>query len=71
MLPNRSALFALAALALPAGAPVNGLSYEEAAVATGCSVKTLSSRLARGRERFREVIAPYLATGAAIPLEKR
>jgi len=50
---------------------LHGLSYEEAADASGCSVKTLSSRLARGRERFREVIGPYLATGTPVPVEKR
>lgn len=32
---------------------LQGLSYEDAAVVAGCSVKTLSSRLARARERFR------------------
>ncbi|MBI4566137.1 MAG: RNA polymerase sigma factor [Planctomycetes bacterium] len=45
---------------------VEGLSYEEAAEACGCSVKTLSSRLARGRERFRELMAPYLANGRLV-----
>jgi RNA polymerase sigma-70 factor, ECF subfamily len=50
---------------------LHGLSYEEAAQASGCSVKTLSSRLARGRERFRELMAPYLADGAAVGLEAR
>ncbi len=50
---------------------LQGLSYEEAAEASGCSVKTLSSRLARGRERFRELIAPYLANGDAVRLEGR
>jgi len=39
---------------------VEGFSYEEAAVACGCSVKTLSSRLARARRKFRDFIAPYL-----------
>jgi RNA polymerase sigma-70 factor, ECF subfamily len=32
---------------------LQGLSYEDAASVAGCSVKTLSSRLARARERFR------------------
>lgn len=50
---------------------LHGLSYEEAAEASGCSVKTLSSRLARGRERFRELVAPYLTTGAPLPAVKR
>lgn len=49
---------------------LHGLSYEEAAEASGCSVKTLSSRLARGRERFRELVAPYLATGAPLPVKR-
>jgi len=39
---------------------VEGLSYEDAAAAQRCRVKTLSSRLARARARFRELIAPYL-----------
>ncbi len=34
------------------------LSYEEAAQAADCNVKTLSTRLARGRERLRELLAP-------------
>jgi RNA polymerase sigma-70 factor (ECF subfamily) len=42
---------------------LNGLTYEEAAQACGCSVKTLSSRLARGREQFRRLVMPYLANG--------
>ncbi len=50
---------------------LHGLSYEEAAEACGCSVKTLSSRLARGRERFRDLMAPYLSSGAALRLEAR
>ncbi len=50
---------------------LHGLSYEEAAEASGCSVKTLSSRLARGRERFREAMAPYLAAGVPVRLEVR
>jgi RNA polymerase sigma-70 factor (ECF subfamily) len=39
---------------------LQGLSYEEAADVLRCSVKTLSSRLARGRERFKGLIKPYL-----------
>ena len=39
---------------------LQGLSYEEAAEVCGCSVKTLSSRLARGRSRFRVLMDPYL-----------
>lgn len=50
---------------------LHGLSYEEAAAACGCSVKTLSSRLARGRERFREAMTPYLSAGAVVRLEAR
>jgi RNA polymerase sigma-70 factor, ECF subfamily len=39
---------------------VQGLSYEEAAATLECSVKTLSSRLARARARFRQLLSPYL-----------
>ncbi len=39
---------------------VEGLSYDAAAAACGCTVKTLSSRLARGRARFRALMEPYL-----------
>ncbi len=50
---------------------LHGLSYEEAAAASGCSVKTLSSRLARGRDQFRHLMVPYLSTGTAVRLEAR
>lgn len=53
--PYRSALVLCA---------LQGLSYQEAARVCGCSPKTLSSRLARARERFRKAMAPYL-TGSA------
>ncbi|KAF0243399.1 MAG: RNA polymerase sigma-70 factor ECF [Planctomycetota bacterium] len=33
---------------------IEGLSYAEASEATGCPAKTVSSRLARARDRFRE-----------------
>ena len=39
---------------------LQGLSYEDAAKVCGCSVKTLSSRLARARARFRTLMHPYL-----------
>lgn len=39
---------------------VDGVSYKEAAVACGCSEKTISSRLARARARLRELLAPHL-----------
>jgi len=39
---------------------VDGLSYDEAAAACGCTVKTLSSRLARARMRLRELLSPHL-----------
>ena len=39
---------------------VDGVSYKEAADACGCSVKTISSRLARARARLRELLAPHL-----------
>jgi RNA polymerase sigma-70 factor (ECF subfamily) len=35
------------------------LSYEDAAAVLGCPVKTVSSRLARGREALREAMAAY------------
>lgn len=35
---------------------LQNLSYEDAARVLGCSVKTLSSRLVRARERFRELL---------------
>jgi len=50
---------------------VEELSYEEAARACECPVKTLSSRVARGRERFRELMAPYLVDGAAVKREAK
>lgn len=39
---------------------LDGLSYEEAAAACDCSVKTISSRLARARARLRELLAAHL-----------
>ncbi len=39
---------------------IDGLSYEEAAVACDCSIKTLSSRLARARAQLRSLLAPFL-----------
>ncbi len=39
---------------------LQGLSYEEAGAALGCSVKTVSSRLSRARTRFRKAVGPYL-----------
>lgn len=39
---------------------VDGVSYKEAAEACGCSVKTISSRLARARARLRDLLAPHL-----------
>jgi RNA polymerase sigma-70 factor (ECF subfamily) len=42
---------------------LQGLSYEDAARVLGCSVKTLSSRLARARERVRTELRPYLTSG--------
>ncbi|MHC5018495.1 MAG: RNA polymerase sigma factor [Planctomycetota bacterium] len=42
---------------------LQGLSYDAAAEIAGCSVKTLSSRLSRARNRFRVAMAPYLAQG--------
>ena len=41
------------------------LSYQEAAAIQSVSVKTLSSRLARARARFRDLLAPYLGGGRA------
>jgi RNA polymerase sigma-70 factor (ECF subfamily) len=39
---------------------VDGVSYKEAASVCGCSVKTISSRLARARARLRDLLAPHL-----------
>jgi RNA polymerase sigma-70 factor (ECF subfamily) len=39
---------------------LQGLSYEEAAAVCGVPPKTISSRLARARARFRELMDPYL-----------
>lgn len=50
---------------------VEELSYEEAARACDCPVKTLSSRLARGRERFRELMSPYLVDGVSVRREAK
>lgn len=50
---------------------VEELSYEDAAKACDCPIKTLSSRVARGRERFRELMAPYLLNGAAVRPEAK
>ncbi|MCB9833000.1 MAG: sigma-70 family RNA polymerase sigma factor [Planctomycetes bacterium] len=40
---------------------MQGLSYEEVAQIVGCPAKTVSSRLARARERFAQSFDPYLA----------
>lgn len=42
---------------------VERLSYREAADVLGCNVKTISSRLARARERFQATVSPYLEQG--------
>lgn len=39
---------------------LQGLSYDEAAAVMGCSPKTVSSRLFRARERFRQLLRPYV-----------
>ncbi|MCA9320808.1 MAG: sigma-70 family RNA polymerase sigma factor [Planctomycetes bacterium] len=46
---------------------MQGLSYEEVAQVVGCPAKTVSSRLARARERFTKGLETYLAgrTGGA------
>lgn len=46
---------------------LQGKSYDVAAELVGCSVKTLSSRLSRARNRFRIAIAPYLTSGDEKP----
>ena len=40
---------------------MQGLSYEEVASIVGCPAKTVSSRLARARERFMRRFDPYLS----------
>lgn len=42
---------------------VEGLTYEEIAEVTGSAVGTVKSRIARGRERLREVLAPFKEGG--------
>jgi RNA polymerase sigma-70 factor (ECF subfamily) len=39
---------------------MQGLSYEEAAAALGCPLKTVSTRLFRARNRFRKMIETHL-----------
>ncbi len=43
---------------------MEGMSYAEAAEVAGVNEKTLSSRLARGREMLREALKPHLGEGA-------
>ncbi len=45
---------------------VEGLSYEEIAGVTGVQVGTVKSRLARGRERLRELLSAYYQPGRAV-----
>lgn len=42
---------------------VEGLTYEEIAEITGSAIGTVKSRIARGRERLREVLAPFKEGG--------
>lgn len=46
---------------------LQGLSYNEAAAVMGCSPKTVSSRLFRARERFRQLLRPYLTNDSRVP----
>ena len=39
------------------------LTYEEAALAIGCNVKTLSSRVTRARRKLRDNLDPSLLEG--------
>lgn len=41
---------------------MQGMSYEEVAVAVGCSLGTVKSRIARGREAVKEKLRPYLGS---------
>ena len=59
---------ALESLSLTYRAPlilreIEGWSYQEIAVALGCREGTIKSRIARGRERLRELLAPYWLSG--------
>jgi RNA polymerase sigma-70 factor (ECF subfamily) len=59
---------ALAGLPEPYRLPVvlcsiEGMSYAEAAEVVGVNEKTLSSRLARGREMLRDALKPHLGEG--------
>lgn len=55
---------------------IEGWSYQEIAAALGCREGTIKSRINRGRERLRQLLAPYWnggtdefrSTGAAAPL---
>lgn len=49
---------------------LQGLSYDEAAAVMGCSPKTVSSRLFRARERFRQLLRPYLTNESQVPPPK-
>jgi RNA polymerase sigma-70 factor (ECF subfamily) len=42
---------------------LQGLSYQEASKALGCSVKTLSVRLARAKQQFAKIVTPYIEGG--------
>lgn len=42
---------------------IEGMSYAEAAEVAGVNEKTLSTRLARGREMLREALRPHLGEG--------
>ena len=39
---------------------VQGMSYEDVAASVGCSLGTVKSRLARGRQAVREKLKPHL-----------
>lgn len=46
---------------------LQGLSYDEAGAILGCSVKTLSSRLSRARDRFRRAMGDWMDAEAPRP----